>query len=672
MKNKRSHKLVRLACVSILVTATLMNQPVSQGQTVSTNVGVGKSLVCTTPDQNPNNLGFGSNPQNGKFYSWENAFDSGDFTGAIDKNVTRDHVLNVVGLPGQDTSNDGPNDIGTVKYNWSEKDFTGSEDYEGWTLKSGSEQKKFTIVEPHLPELVKENPNATSTEIKLGYSGKVYEASNTNGYGKKILGIVKPANNTTGGDYSIGLASPNHGYRASNSTRFLELGEEGTEIISKEIAVNPNSIVRFHYSFKSAYGSANNTTGGESGIGYLVDQNGNKITAMDGKTSDLSASGNGIQGYTDAGAMYQIPSDVTSVRMVLKAGNKSTVVSDLPNENNRGYIFDNVGLEVGPSINLYQTLTRVSSSGQKVESNYGADKPYKRGDTLNYSLVVKNEGAINSDDMTWEIVVPEGLTLESTLPSNITYDTNTRTIKVNVGILRASNQNKVSFNFKVDNDIQKSGVVFEATAKYKVEDYFYGANLTVKDSRTQLETCPAGLDQPIYIDSTPDKDKYQPGVGSIEVPKDTPITEDDVKDKVTIPAGSGGTITNVGTIPDTSTAGDKGTVQVTVTYPDGTTDIVEVPVNVTDVPTTPDDDKSNGTKGDQTQSASNSANSENKKQTQSSGELFGTSNKKSTNSKGLLPSTGENMSSKLLLLTGIGLLFAVFAMILRRVKRKNQ
>ncbi|WP_255357199.1 Rib/alpha-like domain-containing protein, partial [Lactococcus sp. DD01] len=84
----------------------------------------------------------------------------------------------------------------------------------------------------------------------------------------------------------------------------------------------------------------------------------------------------------------------------------------------------------------------------------------------------------------------------------------------------------------------------------------------------------------------PDKDKYQPGVGSIEVPKDTPITEDDVKDKVAIPAGSGGTITNVGTIPDTSTAGDKGTVQVTVTYPDGTTDVVEVPVNVTDVPTT--------------------------------------------------------------------------------------
>ncbi|WP_394405997.1 Rib/alpha-like domain-containing protein, partial [Streptococcus sp. 20-1249] len=74
-----------------------------------------------------------------------------------------------------------------------------------------------------------------------------------------------------------------------------------------------------------------------------------------------------------------------------------------------------------------------------------------------------------------------------------------------------------------------------------------------------------------------------PSTTPIEVPQHSIVTEDVVKGKVVIPEGSGGKITNVGTIPTTNTAGEKPAVPVTVTYDDGTSIVVDVPVTVTPV-----------------------------------------------------------------------------------------
>ncbi|WP_354280482.1 LPXTG cell wall anchor domain-containing protein, partial [Streptococcus gallinaceus] len=72
-----------------------------------------------------------------------------------------------------------------------------------------------------------------------------------------------------------------------------------------------------------------------------------------------------------------------------------------------------------------------------------------------------------------------------------------------------------------------------------------------------------------------------PTTEGITVPQGTPITEKDVTDKVTIPDGTGGTIKSVGEIPSTDTAGEKPSVEVTIEYPNGDTEVVKVPVTVT-------------------------------------------------------------------------------------------
>lgn len=73
--------------------------------------------------------------------------------------------------------------------------------------------------------------------------------------------------------------------------------------------------------------------------------------------------------------------------------------------------------------------------------------------------------------------------------------------------------------------------------------------------------------------------------GEITVNRNDLLTEDDIKDRVTIPTVSNGQISSAIQVPSTKTAGVY-TVPVTVTYPDGSTDDVEVKVRVieTDLP----------------------------------------------------------------------------------------
>ncbi|MDO4813552.1 MAG: Rib/alpha-like domain-containing protein, partial [Gemella sp.] len=83
----------------------------------------------------------------------------------------------------------------------------------------------------------------------------------------------------------------------------------------------------------------------------------------------------------------------------------------------------------------------------------------------------------------------------------------------------------------------------------------------------------------IPVDAT----KNTPVVTPVEKVQGTPLTAEDITGSVAgYPAGS--TLTVTGTIPTTETPGDKGTVTVEITYPDGSKETVEVPVNVTPLP----------------------------------------------------------------------------------------
>ena len=87
-------------------------------------------------------------------------------------------------------------------------------------------------------------------------------------------------------------------------------------------------------------------------------------------------------------------------------------------------------------------------------------------------------------------------------------------------------------------------------------------------------------------------DKYTPKVTPVEKEKGNPVTEDDVTGAVTVPEFVENpeypgktpvvTVDDPSTLPDGNTPG-KTDVPVTVTYPDGSTDKVTVPVTITDL-----------------------------------------------------------------------------------------
>ena len=94
---------------------------------------------------------------------------------------------------------------------------------------------------------------------------------------------------------------------------------------------------------------------------------------------------------------------------------------------------------------------------------------------------------------------------------------------------------------------------------------------------------------PVTVGEQPQKDKYEPTVQPIKKPYGQGTTEQEVKDKVTVPdfpkekGTPTVTVDNPAQIPNGQTPGTVD-VPVTVTYPDGTKDHVKVPVTVGDQP----------------------------------------------------------------------------------------
>ncbi|EGQ4438440.1 LPXTG cell wall anchor domain-containing protein, partial [Staphylococcus pseudintermedius] len=90
---------------------------------------------------------------------------------------------------------------------------------------------------------------------------------------------------------------------------------------------------------------------------------------------------------------------------------------------------------------------------------------------------------------------------------------------------------------------------------------------------------------PVTVGKQADNDKYTPETEGVNKDHGTPVTEDEVKGAITIPGyptdGDQPTITidDPSQLPDGSQEGTTD-VNVTITYPDGTTDHITVPVTV--------------------------------------------------------------------------------------------
>ncbi|MBS4770204.1 YSIRK-type signal peptide-containing protein [Carnobacteriaceae bacterium zg-ZUI240] len=568
--------------------------------------------------KNPTSQGYISNENTREVAEttpWRDSFDKGDFEDAVEKTAERERVIGFYPQKGEPPV-ERREEIGSVRYKWKEKEFTAGEGYDGWTLKSGN---SFNVVQPETPEYINQNMDRHQRKKVTGDNGdvtyviekiepyvlgdkdksKVYDINKDDaavsvdavtGEGYLIKGTPKPAS-TVAESASIGTVNY---YRSATSTRFVELKNQGTEIQSSLYAVNPNSTVRFHFSYKGAFDGWNPRTGlGEQGIGYLVDQDGNVLTAADGKTKEIVNLGAGVFGYSEAGAFYKIPENVTGVRMVLKAGEKSKLY---PNHQNAGYIFDNVGLELGAALNHKQTLTKIPKEGANVtgEGTYGKDDVYIRGDKIKYVLNVKNEGGITAVNVKTKIVVPEGVSLDGPLPTGYTYDEVSRTITAPDNVYGASGDSAangfqdysagpalavmksrdITLNFKIDDDTDKQGVFFKATTTYNNSTYTWSNGISVRGSVTSQDGF-TGPQQPLYIDT---KAPVAPIVDSINtaakvIPVD--VTEAE-KENTTIYTDGGGIKLKLSVIDPDSPATPVLTVEATRddkgvwTLPDGT------------------------------------------------------------------------------------------------------
>ncbi|TWT12401.1 Rib/alpha-like domain-containing protein [Streptococcus sp. sy004] len=158
-----------------------------------------------------------------------------------------------------------------------------------------------------------------------------------------------------------------------------------------------------------------------------------------------------------------------------------------------------------------------------------------------------------------------------------------------------------------------------------------------------------------------DADKNTPTVDTVEVTEGTPITEKDITDKVTgLPDGS--KVTLLDPIPDSSTAGNKGTVRVEITYPDGSKEIVEVPVNVTPKATASNGMTNSNTSRTQAVSSARGLDA--------SARAYANSDKDSGQKATMLPNTGTESNASATA-AGIGMILATLGLAGKRRRKED-
>ena len=461
-------------------------------------------IPATEGPTNNNKLGSGNNPADGVFESAKNQFGDIDFANATEKNKeVKKQWSRSTASQGGDTEI-----LGSLTYNWKEKEITAAEAnnnnaLNGWKIESG---EKVTAVKPEAPTNVSANrPAGFDPKPSKVYDldGKVTQRDNENPAPGNPLGVNAANQNYANGvNYSgmVGTHNLPKGY-------YLELGKQGTKI-SKEYAVNGNSRVMLSAITGGAYGNAGTAGTGEKVKITVKDDKGNVIASIrDDRTigekfeeshiSEPAGDGGNGDGWAEYRAIYEIPKDVTKIKVEIEALNDGTAINNsyLKGTNSKvtdGYFVGAVNLAVGTGVEM---TTNVKSN--KKEDKFGEDNLYKSKQKGEFEFTVNSVGGTRLyGSAETEIEVPEGVELPNNItnptgwvwfgdtpvaPNNIQWDPATRKLKLKYNTSKSNNGDVpyigVGSNGGKNDGVRKFRVPFttadnyKGTATFKVRTY---------------------------------------------------------------------------------------------------------------------------------------------------------------------------------------------------------
>ena len=451
-------------------------------------------IPATEGPTNNNKLGSGNNPADGVFESAKNQFGDIDFANATEKNKeVKKQWSRSTASQGGDTEI-----LGSLTYNWKEKEITAAEAnnnnaLNGWKIESG---EKVTAVKPEAPTNVSANrPAGFDPKPSKVYDldGKVTQRDNEHPAPGNPLG-VNAANQSyaNGVNYSgmVGTHNLPKGY-------YLELGKQGTKI-SKEYAVNGNSRVMLSAITGGAYGNAGTAGTGEKVKITVKDDKGNVIASIrDDRTigekfeeshvSEPAGDGGNGDGWAEYRAIYEIPKDVTKIKVEIEALNDGTAINNayLKGTNSKvtdGYFVGAVNLAVGTGVEM---TTNVKSN--KKEDKFGEDNLYKSKQKGEFEFTVNSVGGTRLyGSAETEIEVPKGVELPNNItnptgwvwfgdtpvaPNNIQWDPATRKLKLKYNTSKSNNGDApyigVGSNGGKNDGVRKFRLPFTTADNYK-------------------------------------------------------------------------------------------------------------------------------------------------------------------------------------------------------------
>ena len=453
---------------------------------------------------NNNKLGSGNNPADGVFESAKDQFGDIDFANATEKSKE------VKKQWSRSTASQGGNTeiLGSLTYNWKEKEITAAEAnnnnaLNGWKIESG---EKVTAVKPEAPTNVSANrPAGFDPKPSKVYDldGKVTQRDNENPAPGNPLGVNAANQNYANGvNYSgmVGTHNLPKGY-------YLELEKQGTKI-SKEYAVNGNSRVMLSAITGGAYGNAGTAGTGEKVKITVKDDKGNVIASIrDDRTigekfeeshvSEPAGDGGNGDGWAEYRAIYEIPKDVTKIKVEIEALNDGTAINNsyLKGTNSKvtdGYFVGAVNLAVGTGVEM---TTNVKSNNK--EEKFGEDNLYKSKQKGEFEFTVNSVGGTRLyGSAETEIEVPKGVELPNNItnptgwvwfgdtpvaPDKIQWDPATRKLRLKYGTSKSNNGDVpyigVGSNGGKNDGVRKFRLPFttaddyKGTATFKVRTY---------------------------------------------------------------------------------------------------------------------------------------------------------------------------------------------------------